>query len=493
MRVSTRVVAGLGVLMLLTFAGLAYQVTIIHQMQSVNRDLSGINFQSASTALSLLEIGRTIGEFSRKYFVAADPAYERAVESTRLEFLDSLAELRKTVRTGKEREALEVLTKAFDDYWQVFNRVKNESQGREVQYLPPDLTIAMDHLEARTEVLYDAIKVSIRDEVARAADAGRNAEVASGTAGLLVLILGVLVAVLLVGAINEPLRRLTQGTRAIAKGQFWHRLPAHGSNEFSELARDFNAMAERLGELDRMKKDFVSHVSHDLKAPLASMRQVMHVLLQEIPGALNDQQKSLLRLSYNSAERLAAMVGNLLDVSRMEAGAMEYEMAAHDVVPLIKLVMEEFEVQAREEGVRLTLESAREAVFVECDRDRIVQVVGNLFENALKFSPGNSEIAARIGESDGGSVLISVIDSGPGIPDAHKRKVFLKFHQVKQGKKMAGQGVGLGLAICKTIVEAHQGEIWVEDNPNGGSVFSFKLKASASEEVMKCGQSVSSP
>jgi signal transduction histidine kinase len=218
------------------------------------------------------------------------------------------------------------------------------------------------------------------------------------------------------------------------------------------------------------------------------MRQVMHVLLQEIPGSLNEQQKGLLRLSYNSAERLAAMVGNLLDVARMEAGTMEYEMEAHDLVPIFNAVMEEFEMQAREKGVQLRFES-NPSVFVECDRDRIVQVIGNLLENALKFSPSNKEIVTRVDEGKEGSILVSVTDSGPGIPDEHKRKVFFKFHQVKQGKKMAGQGVGLGLAICKTIVEAHQGDIWVEDNPNGGSVFTFVLRPAAKEEVIKCGQS----
>ena len=117
-------------------------------------------------------------------------------------------------------------------------------------------------------------------------------------------------------------------------------------------------MSERLGELDQMKKDFVSHVSHELKAPLASIRQILHILLQEVPGTVNDQQRDLLRLSYNSAERLSAMVGNLLDVSRMEAGTMEYEIAVHDLNPIIKAVAEEFEVQARNKHIRMRLESA---------------------------------------------------------------------------------------------------------------------------------------
>src|SRR4030095_3624897 len=115
----------------------------------------------------------------------------------------------------------------------------------------------------------------------------------------------------------------------------------------------------------------------ELKAPLASIRQVLHVLLQEIPGTVNEQQKNLLRLSYNSAERLSAMVGNLLDVSRMEAGTMEYEIAVHDLNSIIKAVAEEFEVQARNKQIQMRLDCEQESYYVDCDRDRILQVVGN--------------------------------------------------------------------------------------------------------------------
>jgi len=162
-------------------------------------------------------------------------------------------------------------------------------------------------------------------------------------------------------------------------------------------------------------------------------------------------------------------------------------MAPHDLVSLVGGVIREFDVQARNKGIRFRLESDQPAAFAECDRDRIVQVIGNLFENALKFSPSGSDIVARI-SSRNSRLLVSVADSGPGVPDEHKDKIFLKFHQVRHGKKLAGQGVGLGLAICRTIVEAHGGQIWVEDNPNGGSVFLFELQPAASEEVLKCGQ-----
>ncbi len=487
MKVSSKIIAGFLILMLVAIVALANQLSVIHQMQAINHDLSEINMNLASTALRMQELASIVEEDSRKFFVTHDAIYERQIAEIRQEFLGNLEILEKTGRSKREIAENEKLRSALTNYWDVFNRIKRQGRVSNLDYLPADLSIAIDHLQAQTQVTFEAVKGSVKDQVTRAADASVKAVRISWAAGTFSLVLGLVVAAVIVGSINEPLRRLTQGTRAIAKGEFWHRLPSDGHDEFSEVARDFNVMTERLSELDQMKKDFVMHVSHDLKAPLASMRQIMHLLLQEIPGPLNDQQKSLLRLSYTSAERLAAMVGNLLDIARMEAGSMEYEMAPHKLVPVVESVIEEFNVQAREKGIRMRLECDLHSISAECDRERIVQVLGNLFENGLKFSPSNSEIVTSLSTTSEG-VLISVSDSGPGVPDEQKDKIFLKFHQVKRGKKVAGQGVGLGLAICKTIVEAHRGRIWVQDNPNGGSVFSFVLRPAASEEVLQCGQ-----
>jgi signal transduction histidine kinase len=479
MRVSTRTVSGFGILLVLACIGLAYQVSVLHQMQSINRDLSAVNFHAASTALRTTQLSDTLEEFARKFFVAGDPIYEHQFEGVEQEFQDNITDMRNTVRSDRERSEVERLALTFDEFRKLFADRKEQlkqKQQHEPDYLPNELASSLDQLQAQTRTTYNAVQLSIRDEVNRAAAAGQNAERFSWTAGIVALLLGIFVTIVLVRSINDPLHNLTRGTHLIAKGQFWHRLPVKGPDEFAQLARDFNVMSERLGELDEMKKDFVS--------------QVLHVLLQEIPGTVNDQQKNLLRLSYNSAERLSAMVGNLLDVSRMEAGTMEYEIAVHDLNSIIKAVAEEFEVQARNKQIQMRLDCEQESYYVDCDRDRILQVVGNLYENALKFSPSNSEIVTRIHPAEEGRrIVVSVVDSGPGIPDHHKERIFLKFHQVKRGK-LTGQGVGLGLTICKTIIEAHHGHIWVEDNPNGGSVFSFSLGAAVREEAIQCGQSV---
>ncbi|PYT07102.1 MAG: hypothetical protein DMF60_07835, partial [Acidobacteria bacterium] len=185
--------------------------------------------------------------------------YTALIDGFRKDFLEQLVELRKTARSEGERAETEKLSAALDDFWSAFNRLKEQKQSLDPDELPPDFTIAVNHLEAQTDVVLDAVEVSIRQQVANAAEVGAKAERLAWLAGLFSLLAGVTVAAIIVRKINEPLRQLTHGTRAIAKGQFWHRLPAQGKDEFAELARDFNVMTERLGELDQMKKDFVSH------------------------------------------------------------------------------------------------------------------------------------------------------------------------------------------------------------------------------------------
>jgi two-component system, NtrC family, sensor histidine kinase GlrK len=269
------------------------------------------------------------------------------------------------------------------------------------------------------------------------------------------------------------------------------------------LTREHRRMAVRLTEVDQMKKNFISHVSHELKAPLASMQETTHLMLERIPGPLTEKQQRLLDLNLQSGKRLAQMIGNILDLSRLEAGIVEYEIQKADVAELMHGVVIEVSDQAREKSLRLQTDIQREPLTVECDPNRIVQLFTNLLENALRFSarggavgvqvrqvrqpPSMPERArARISrESRNGFALICISDSGPGIEDAHKEAIFHTFHQVKHGKKSLGESLGLGLAISRAVVEAHRGTIWVEDNPSGGSIFFVLLPRAAAESLAK--------
>jgi two-component system sensor histidine kinase GlrK len=262
-------------------------------------------------------------------------------------------------------------------------------------------------------------------------------------------------------------------------------------------------MALRLTEVDQLKKNFISHVSHELKAPLASMQETTHLMLERIPGPLTEKQQRLLELNLQSGKRLAQMIGNILDLSRLEAGIVEYEIQQADIAELMHGVVNEVSNQAREKSLRLLINIQHEPLTVECDPNRIVQLFSNLLENALRFSARGGAVGvhvsqvrnvpkmpqwarARISEREpNGFALIYISDSGPGIEDSHKEAIFHTFHQVKHGKKSLGESLGLGLAISRAVVEAHRGTIWVEDNPTGGSIFFVLLPRAAAESLAK--------
>jgi len=227
------------------------------------------------------------------------------------------------------------------------------------------------------------------------------------------------------------------------------------------------------------------------------MQETIQLMLGQIPGPLTDKQKRLLELNLQSGQRLTSMIGNLLDLSKIEAGVIEYDLRNQDLVPLVQNAIAEIEVQANEKQIQISTAFPEEPLLIKCDSGRIMQVMVNLVGNAVKFSPKKGIV--RVGVDairtvpeavprnqrfllmDSGKEsyygLVTVTDSGSGIPDSDKEKIFEKFHQVKRDNKIAGQGVGLGLAISRTIVEAHRGAIWVEDNPEGGSRFLLLLQS----------------
>jgi len=183
-----------------------------------------------------------------------------------------------------------------------------------------------------------------------------------------------------------------------------------------------------------------------------------------------------------------------LDLSRLEAGIVDYEMPSCDLADLIHSVVIEISSEARGKSLRLLTNIQREPLLVQCDPNRMVQLFTNLLDNAIRFSNKDGYVGVDVRSLDQypampeaararmpdrvmstGVALIRISDSGPGIDDAHKESVFHTFHQVQHGKKGVGESLGLGLAICRAIVQAHRGTIWTENNAQGGAVFCVLL------------------
>src|SRR5262244_3685281 len=198
------------------------------------------------------------------------------------------------------------------------------------------------------------------------------------------------------------------------------------------LKKDNRSMRTRFIEIDQMKRNFISHVSHELKAPLASMQETTHLLLEQIPGPLTDKQRRLLDLNLQSGKRLAQMIGNILDLSRLEAGIVEYDIQSSDIAELMHSVVLELSTQAREKSLRILMDIQREPLVLQCDPNRMVQLFTNLLENAIRFSAKNGLIGVHVrtirqlprlpqsvrgrlhsGKRAVGFALIGISDSGP--------------------------------------------------------------------------------
>jgi PAS domain S-box-containing protein len=228
-------------------------------------------------------------------------------------------------------------------------------------------------------------------------------------------------------------------------------------------------------ELVQMKEDFIASVSHELRTPVHSLMGFLELLLK---GKVKDpavQQEFLIR-AFQEAERLAALVNDVLDVSRLEAGRLQLELERVDMSALIAETLESLQGLAEKKGISMTYTPPETSLIVKADRRRLQQVLVNLIENAIKFSEPRRPILVT-GQVANSNITIKVIDQGLGIPAEALPRLFSKFYQADSPIKRAGSGTGLGLYISKQIIEAHGGHIDVESELGKGSTFFFTLPA----------------
>jgi len=228
----------------------------------------------------------------------------------------------------------------------------------------------------------------------------------------------------------------------------------------------------RLTELDRLKSEFVMTASHELRTPLTSIGMSIDLLMESGRKKLDEKEQLLLSAAHEDLQRLKVLVNNLLDLSKIEAGKMDMEFSSIPVRLLFEKVVTAFKTQAEEKRVSLSFNVAEGLSNAKADDHKITWVLTNLISNALRFAHDQGQIRISA-ESFGPYIQISVSDDGAGIPYEYQSKIFDKFVQVKSDRAVGGSG--LGLTICKEIVHAHGGTIWVDSVPGSGSTFTFTL------------------
>lgn len=290
-------------------------------------------------------------------------------------------------------------------------------------------------------------------------------------AGWVALGLSVVFAVLMARWIAGPLQRLAKATHAVAQGRYDQSLPLEGPSEVRDVAASFNEMTGRVKSVNQAQRDFVANVSHELRTPLTSIGGFAQAILDGTAGSPDALHRAA-TVIHDEAERMRRLVDELLELARFDAEASAMAREPVELAPLLSLSLDALRPRADRHGIQFQIEIASLGT-VTGDGDRLRQVITNLLDNALKFTPDGGGVSLRAAENNGW-VEIAVEDSGPGIPAEDLPRIFERFYQVD--KSRAGrEGAGLGLAISNEIVEAHGGTIRAESAPGSGSRFIVRL------------------
>lgn len=273
-----------------------------------------------------------------------------------------------------------------------------------------------------------------------------------------------------------PLKSMSRAAKSFAKGKFDARVTVTGSDEIAELAVAFNNMAENLATANEMQRSFVANVSHDLRTPMTTISGFIDGILS---GAIPEEKHEYyLGVISEEVRRLSRLVTALLDISRMQAGERKFTMADFDICELSRQVLISFEQKIEAKKLDVSFECDSDRMDVIGDRDAIHQVLYNICDNAIKFSHDGGKYDIRITEKDK-RIHVSVYNEGVGIPSEDVARIFDRFYKSDKSRGLDKSGVGLGMYISRTIIDAHGEKIWAESELGKWCRFTFTLPKGA--------------
>ncbi len=290
-------------------------------------------------------------------------------------------------------------------------------------------------------------------------------------AGILAFLLSILLAIVITRSVARPLQNMVIAAEAMSQGDYDQKLSPGGPAEVQRVAASFNEMAAQVERSQQAQRDFVANVSHDLKTPLTSVQGWSQALLDGTANTIEEQQQAA-GVIYSETTRMTRMVAELLDLARIESGQLELARRPVDLSQLLQDVVNNLAPQIQDRRIQIEM-NAPALPPVWGDPDRLTQIFTNLLQNGITHSPEKSSILLTAQPHGPQEVVVMVQDSGPGIPPADLVRIFERFYRVDRARVRAdgGNSSGLGLAIVRELVEAHNGRIRVHNQEGEGAVF----------------------
>jgi two-component system, NtrC family, sensor histidine kinase GlrK len=476
---------GLGylvILVLVTALGM-YSTLKLRELNQITRYINSVDSETIRISNRLRDAIFSQREFEKKYVVSRDEDFHRQFLETERYIKEDLDQIRVFTDTAEKKKLTEKI-KGF--YVQYLSTVQEE-----VQLITSNNEYPQEVYEKKKEELADQITHALEKitETTKAEMAGRietSGKIGSQASRVAVIItiisvvMATLIAFLTARTINRPIRLLIKGTREIAAGKFEEHLTIPSPPEINELATAFNHMCDRLKELDEIKANLISNISHEFRTPLAVIREAVGLQLDGLPAGCDKRSQKLLGIIGEECERLINSVNKTLNLSRMDAGMMDYNMERCNLSHLLEVSVLKIGPIAERKQIIVETYFDGSPLYANIDAEKIGTVLDNLLDNALKFTPegGKLLISAyirdgktleRLSDKETKVIEVSISDNGCGIPEDNIHDIFDKF------KKLNGKGTGLGLHIARQIILAHGGEIWVKSEVKKGSTFYFTV------------------
>lgn len=272
-----------------------------------------------------------------------------------------------------------------------------------------------------------------------------------------------MVAAWIARRLMAPVKPLLDATHRIANGDYATRVPVGGNDELARLATDFNRLADTLDRNDRVRRDLLADISHELRTPLSVLRGEIEAMED---GVRPMTQEALASLRVE-VSLLSKLIDDLYELSLSDIGALTYRFAPVDMTERVATSVMAFNDWFEAKGIAMSLELPEQSMMVDGDLHRLTQLLGNLFENSLRYTDGGGECRVKIA-TDSHQLRLSVEDSAPGVPEEALPRLFERLFRVEASRSRRSGGAGLGLALCKHIVEAHGGNIVARHSPLGG-------------------------
>ncbi|MDP9204459.1 MAG: HAMP domain-containing histidine kinase [Gemmatimonadota bacterium] len=387
---------------------------------------------------------------------------------------DSLDRYRLDLSATQIRSSLEALRAAArDEYEQASAGRSTVAEMVSQQRTRPAIASVDSSLGASALTLRNRTRQRVADATSETLRAERLVAGALPVALLIALIIGIW----LLRSISGPVSELERGMHSIAEGDLTYQLGLSPKQpgEFGRLAASYQAMAKQLGELERLRAEFVGVASHELKTPINVIIGYLELLQEGIYDPITPKQKEVLLTINKQAQLLTRLVKRLLDISRFEASGGKLDVREVDLRRLLTTLESSFSVLAKQRDIVFSVQHAQDLPSkVYWDEDRINEVLGNLISNAFKFTPRGGKVSLSVAPVED-CVVVTVRDVGAGISAEHLPHIFDKFFQADNQAQAATKGTGLGLAIAREIVEAHGGEITVESRVGEGTTFVVTL------------------